>query len=60
MDRLHVVTLDIPGCLDHVWFRGAVRVASCGLAFDRPADDDPTLYPSDHLGSSARLELGAA
>lgn len=47
-----------PSCLDYIWVRGGVRVASAGLAFDRPAPDDPTLYPSDHLGLSAHLELG--
>ncbi len=47
-----------PGCLDYVWVRGTVRVASARLVFDRPATDDPTLYPSDHLGISAQLEIG--
>jgi endonuclease/exonuclease/phosphatase family metal-dependent hydrolase len=48
-----------PECLDYIWIRGDVRVASARLAFDRPAADDPTLYPSDHLGIAAHLELGA-
>ena len=47
-----------PECLDYVWVRGAVRVASARLCFDRPAADDATLYPSDHLGIGARLEIG--
>ena len=47
-----------PQCLDYIWVRGAVRVVSARLAFDRPAVDDPTLYPSDHLGIAAHLELG--
>ena len=47
-----------PGCLDYIWVRGAVGVASARLAFDRPHPDDPTLYPSDHLGLSAHLEVG--
>lgn len=46
------------GCLDYIWVRGAVRVESARLVFDRPAVDDPTLYPSDHLGLSARLAIG--
>ncbi len=49
-----------PGCLDYVWVRGAVRVAEARLVFDRPHPDDPTLYPSDHLGISAVLEIDAA
>jgi endonuclease/exonuclease/phosphatase family metal-dependent hydrolase len=47
-----------PGCLDYVWVRGAVEVESARLVFDRPAVDDPTLYPSDHLGIAAALRVG--
>jgi endonuclease/exonuclease/phosphatase family metal-dependent hydrolase len=47
-----------PGCLDYIWFRGGITVESCSLAFDRPAVDDPTLYPSDHLGLQARIRVG--
>jgi nocturnin len=45
-------------CLDYVWIRGSVRATEARLVFDRPAADDPTLYPSDHLGVAARLEIG--
>jgi endonuclease/exonuclease/phosphatase family metal-dependent hydrolase len=48
-----------PGCLDYVWVRGPITVAECSLAFDRPAVDDPTLYPSDHFGLKARIRVGA-
>jgi endonuclease/exonuclease/phosphatase family metal-dependent hydrolase len=47
-----------PGCLDYIWVRGAIRVVSARLAFDRPAVDDPTLYPSDHVGIAAQVEIG--
>jgi endonuclease/exonuclease/phosphatase family metal-dependent hydrolase len=47
-----------PGCLDYIWVRGAIRVIDCRLVFDRPAADDTTLYPSDHLGLAAHLEIG--
>jgi endonuclease/exonuclease/phosphatase family metal-dependent hydrolase len=47
-----------PGCLDYIWVRGAVAVESCRVVFDRPAVDDPTLFPSDHVGLSARLVVG--
>lgn len=46
-----------PECLDYIWVRGAVSVESCRLVFDRPAVGDPTLYPSDHIGLSAWLEV---
>ena len=47
-----------PDCLDYIWVRGAVRVVDCRLAFDRPAPSDATLYPTDHLGLAAHLEVG--
>ncbi|MGZ8515269.1 MAG: endonuclease/exonuclease/phosphatase family protein [Candidatus Limnocylindrales bacterium] len=47
-----------PACLDYIWVRGGVRVASARLAFDRPDPEDRTLYPSDHFGISAHLEIG--
>ena len=47
-----------PECLDYIWVRGEVRVVDCRLAWDRPDIADPTLYPTDHLGLSAHLEVG--
>ena len=47
-----------PGCLDYIWVRGAVAVASARLVFDRPHPDDPTLFPSDHVGIAAHLDIG--
>ena len=47
-----------PACLDYIWVRGAVQVASARLAFNHPDPEDPTLFPSDHLGIAARLEIG--
>lgn len=46
-----------PGCLDYVFAVGA-RVLDAGLAFDTPDAEDSTLYPSDHLGVMAKLEIG--
>jgi endonuclease/exonuclease/phosphatase family metal-dependent hydrolase len=47
-----------PKCLDYIWVRGAARVIDCRLVFDRPDAADPTLYPSDHFGLAAHLEIG--
>lgn len=47
-----------PDCLDYIWVRGSARVTTARLVFDRPDPEDPTLYPSDHLGISAQLEIG--
>ena len=46
-----------PDCLDYIWLRGAVAVEDARLVFDRPAADDSTLYPSDHIGIAARLRV---
>ena len=35
----------------------AVAVEDARLVFDRPAADDSTLYPSDHIGIAARLRV---
>jgi endonuclease/exonuclease/phosphatase family metal-dependent hydrolase len=47
-----------PDCLDYIWLRGAVRAVDARLVFDRPDPLDATVYPSDHLGISAHLEIG--
>ena len=47
-----------PACLDYIWVRGAVRVTAARLCFDRPDPEDATLYPSDHIGIAAELEIG--
>ena len=49
-----------PACLDYIWVRGPVRVAAARVVFDPPHPGDPTLYPSDHFGLSALLELNPA
>jgi len=46
-----------PGCLDYIWLRGPLRATAARLVFDRPAVEDPTLYPSDHLGLAARVAV---
>jgi endonuclease/exonuclease/phosphatase family metal-dependent hydrolase len=46
-----------PSCLDYIWLRGAARATDARLVFDRPDAGDPTLYPSDHLGLAAYVEI---
>lgn len=46
-----------PSCLDYIFVRGGARVADARLWADRPAANDPTLYPSDHVGIVATLEI---
>jgi endonuclease/exonuclease/phosphatase family metal-dependent hydrolase len=45
-------------CLDYIWVRGSASVTDARLVFDRPHPEDPTLYPSDHFGIAATLEVG--
>jgi endonuclease/exonuclease/phosphatase family metal-dependent hydrolase len=44
-------------CLDYILVRGAATIADAGLAFDRRSEHDPGLYPSDHLGLFADIEV---
>ena len=44
-------------CIDYILVRGDAAIADAGLAFDRPSPDDPGLYPSDHLGLYADLDV---
>ncbi|MFH1475020.1 MAG: endonuclease/exonuclease/phosphatase family protein, partial [Chloroflexota bacterium] len=47
-----------PSCLDYIWLRGRARAADSLLWADRPAAQDATLYPSDHLGVVATVTIG--
>lgn len=44
-------------CIDYIWLFGAVGVQSADTAFGEPAMNDSSLYPSDHRGIVATLEL---
>ena len=46
-----------PGCLDYVFVAGA-RVLEASLAFHAPHPEDETLFPSDHVGVMAKIEVG--
>jgi endonuclease/exonuclease/phosphatase family metal-dependent hydrolase len=46
-----------PGCLDYVFVAGA-KVLDARVAFDAPHKLDGDLYPSDHLGVIATIEVG--
>jgi endonuclease/exonuclease/phosphatase family metal-dependent hydrolase len=47
-------------CIDYIWESGAIRVVAGGVCFNRPSPDDPSLWPSDHAGVWADLELDGA
>lgn len=47
-----------PSAVDYVWVTGAARVVSASTAFDRSSGAGDVLYPSDHRGIAAVLEVG--
>lgn len=50
--------LDWAACLDYVFVSPAVyKVTSAAIFLDKPAPDDDTLYPSDHVGLLVGLEV---
>jgi endonuclease/exonuclease/phosphatase family metal-dependent hydrolase len=44
-------------CIDYIWINESLKVKASGLCFDKPAPDDPMLWPSDHVGVWADLEF---
>ena len=44
-------------CIDYIWVSASIKVHATGLCFNEPAADDPDLWPSDHIGVWADLEL---
>jgi endonuclease/exonuclease/phosphatase family metal-dependent hydrolase len=45
-------------CIDYIWVSEGVRVAASRVCFDQPSPADPTLWPSDHAGVWADLDVG--
>lgn len=45
------------GTLDYIFVNSHIRVNDGRVILNQPAPDDPTLYPSDHVGLAATLEL---
>ena len=44
-------------CIDYIWVSQSVKVRASGLCFDTPAPDNPNLWPSDHVGVWADVDL---
>jgi endonuclease/exonuclease/phosphatase family metal-dependent hydrolase len=44
-------------CIDYIWVSESIGVQASGLCFNQPAKDDPDLWPSDHVGVWADLEI---
>jgi hypothetical protein len=46
------------GCLDYIFVSPSVGpIRSAQIFCDRPDDEDDTLYPSDHVGLLAEIEM---
>jgi endonuclease/exonuclease/phosphatase family metal-dependent hydrolase len=49
---------DWSGCLDYIFVSSSIRqVPEARIFCDEPSPDDDTLYPSDHVGILATLEI---
>jgi hypothetical protein len=46
-----------PNCLDYFWLWGSAKAVTVELACNRPAHNDPTLYPSDHFAIVAEIQI---
>jgi len=44
-------------CIDYIWISKGIEVEATGLCYNKPAADDPTLWPSDHVGVWADLKF---
>jgi endonuclease/exonuclease/phosphatase family metal-dependent hydrolase len=44
-------------CIDYIWISRSIEIQASGLCFNQPAENDPDLWPSDHIGVWADLEL---
>ena len=44
-------------CIDYIWINESIKLKASGLCFDKPAMDNPKLWPSDHVGVWADLEF---
>ncbi|MCH8062574.1 MAG: endonuclease/exonuclease/phosphatase family protein [Chloroflexi bacterium] len=44
-------------CIDYIWVSGALEVRESMVCFNKPSPTDPTLWPSDHAGVWADIDL---
>jgi endonuclease/exonuclease/phosphatase family metal-dependent hydrolase len=47
------------GTLDYIFVDPRLHTETCEVVLNRPADDDPRIYPSDHFGLFAEIGLSA-
>jgi endonuclease/exonuclease/phosphatase family metal-dependent hydrolase len=44
-------------CIDYIWTSAGIEVLDSGVCFNQPSATDPSLWPSDHAGVWADLDL---
>ena len=44
-------------CIDYIWISDAIEALASAVCFNRPSPDDPSLWPSDHAGVWADLQI---
>jgi endonuclease/exonuclease/phosphatase family metal-dependent hydrolase len=44
-------------CIDYIWVSGNAGILASEVCFNRPSPDDPSLWPSDHAGVWADLQI---
>ena len=47
-------------CIDYIWVSAGVNIIDSGVCFDKASADDASLWPSDHAGVWADLEITSA
>jgi endonuclease/exonuclease/phosphatase family metal-dependent hydrolase len=45
-------------CIDYIWVSNRVQIVASGVCFKQPSSQDPSLWPSDHVGVWADLSFG--
>lgn len=58
--RLGDFKLGWQGTLDYIFVNALVQVKDCQLVLNQPAPENPRLYPSDHFGLMAVLDINAS
>ena len=44
-------------CIDYIWVSEQIGIVASGVCIDKASPDDPSLWPSDHAGVWADLEV---
>jgi endonuclease/exonuclease/phosphatase family metal-dependent hydrolase len=53
----HPYWLRMDRCIDYIWISEGIEILASEVCFDRPSPDDPSLWPSDHAGVWADLQI---